>query len=170
VQRVWNRAAAVIALAVSTLVLQAQNSASSGLVIQVNPESHLDTPLASIFFQVNNPGEIAYSQPFTITAWVRALPSQQIHLTAQPQALTGPSGASPAASLKWTAAMASATGGAAAASCIAGDFSNSGPQQMVANWTQSGIARCTVTFALATDASWAAGAYSGTVSLSLTAK
>ena len=83
-QRTWNRAAAVIALAVTTLILQAQNSSSSGLVIQVNPESHLDTPVASLLFQVNSPGEIAYSQPVTITAWVRALPNRQIRLTAQP--------------------------------------------------------------------------------------
>ena len=47
---------------------------ASGLVIQVNPESHLDTPVASLSFQVNNPGEIAYSQPVTVTAWVRAHP------------------------------------------------------------------------------------------------
>jgi hypothetical protein len=170
VQRVWIRAAAVIALAVATLTLPALNSASSALVIQVNPESHLDTPLASLFFQVNNPGEIVYSQPVTITAWVRALPNREIHLTAQPQSLTGPSGAAPPASLTWTAAMTNPTGGAAAASCIAGDFSNSGPQQLIANWTRSGIARCTVTFALATNATWAAGAYSGAVSLTLAAK
>lgn len=166
----WHRTTAVIALTLTTLILHAQNSASSGLLVQVNPESHLDTPLANLSFQIDNPGGIAYSQPVIITAWVRALPNQQIQLTAQPQSLTGPTGEAPPTSLHWTATMASATGGATSASCIAGDFSNSGPQQLIANWTNSGIARCTVTFALMTDPTWAPGTYTSTVSLTLAAK
>jgi hypothetical protein len=169
-QKFWNRTAAIVTLAVTALILQAQNSANRGLVIQINPESHLDTPQASLSFQVNNPGEIVYSQPVTVTAWMRALPNRQIQLTAQPQSLAGPSDAAPVASLRWTATMSGATGGATAASCIGGDFGSSGPQQLIENWTQSGIAKCTVTFALATGATWPAGVYSGAVSLILTAK
>ncbi len=171
-QRVSSRAAAVIALAASilALALHAQNSAGSGLVIQVNPESYLDTPVAGLSFQVNNPGETVYSRPVTITAWVRALAGQQIHVTLQPQMLNGPAGTAPSARLSWTAVMASATGGATAATCISSNFSAGPLQQLIGNWTRSGIAKCTVTFALTTDSTWTAGSYTGTVALNLSAQ
>jgi hypothetical protein len=131
----------------------------------LNPESYLDIPLASLSFQINNPGEISYSQPVTITALVRALPGRQIHITLQPQTLNGPAGAAPSTPISWTAAMASATGGTIAASCIGGNFGTGGPQPPVSNWTQSGIAKCTVTFALTTESSWTAGSYESRLSL-----
>ena len=168
-QQIRRRAAGIAALAAITFILHAQNFAASALVIRVDPEIHLDTPSASLSFQLNNPGETLYSQPVAVTAWVRALPGQQIHLTALLQSLKGPSGDAQPASLTWTGAMSSATGGATAASCSAGGFSNNEPQQLIANWTQSGIARCAFTFALATNSSWPAGRYDGAVSFSLTA-
>jgi hypothetical protein len=166
------RIVGVIALAIGipAVAVWAQNRASSSLTVQVHPETHLDTPTASLSFTVNNPGQVATSQPVTITAWVRALPNQQIHLTAQPEALNGPAGAVPAGALRWNGISAAATGGATTATCTSGDFSTSGPQQIIASWAQSGIAKCTLTFGLVTDAAWPAGIYTGIIDLSVFAE
>jgi len=162
--------AVVLAMNVSTLTVTAVAAAGTGLMVQINPEAHLDTPVASVSFNVVNPGQLAYSQPITVTSWVRALPNQQIQLTAQPVALAGPNGAASTATIQWTGTMASATGGATTANCTSGNFGTGGAQQMIGNWSQSGIAKCTITFALATDASWPAGTYSGSINLSLSAQ
>jgi hypothetical protein len=171
-RRVSNRvlAAIIFAISMSALAVSAQSSGSSPLTVQVNPETHLDTPTASLSFTVNNPGQVVTSQPVTITAWVRALPNRQIHLTAQPEALSGPTGAVPAGAIRWNGTMSAATGGATAAACTSGDFSAGGPQQMIANWSQSGIATCTLTFGLVTDAAWPAGTYTGVIDLSVFAR
>jgi hypothetical protein len=167
VRKDWNRTAAVIVLMATTFALPAENSVSSGLTIQVNPESYLDTPVASLSFQVASHGEIAYSQPVTITAWVRALPGQQIHLTAQVSSLSGPSGSAPDASLAFTAAMSGASGGATDATCASGNFTGPYPQQLINDWNRSGIARCIVIFALVPGAAATAGTYNASVSFSL---
>ena len=163
-------ASIVLAAIVPSVAVPAQSSGSVPLMVQVNPEARLETPMASLSFTVDNPGQIATSQPVTIAAFVRALPNQQIHLTAQPVALNGPAGAAPVAAIRWNGTMAAATGGATAAVCTSGDFSTGDPQQLIANWTQSGIARCTVTFGLATEAGWPAGAYTGVIGLSVFAQ
>jgi len=144
------RLTALLAVAVGgyAIALPAQNQSGSALEVQVNPEAHLDTPVVPLSFQLDNPGDTVSNQPVTITAWVRSLPGQQIQLAAQVAALTGPSGAVPAV-------------------CTAGDFSAGGLQQLISGWTQSGIAKCTVTFALATGVQWPAGSYTGEVNLSL---
>jgi len=154
----------VFAVAISVFTL---SGAGSGLVVQINPEIHLDTPVVPLSFAVDNPGEIAVNQPVTITAWVRSLPDRQIRLTARTATLNGPAGAAPTGAIRWSGSMATATGGATTAVCTSGDFSAGGPQQLIGNWTQSGIAKCTVTFALATDSGWVPGAYTGEVDLSL---
>ena len=167
------RGLAVIVLAAACLpvvAVLAQSSANSPLMVQVNPEAVLDTPVATLSFTVDNPGQIATSRPVAVTALVRDLPSQQIHLTAQPAALSGPAGPVTSAAIRWSGAMTTATGGAAAAVCTSGDFSAGGPHQMIANWTQSGIATCTITFGLVTDAGWPAGTYTGVIDLSLSAQ
>jgi hypothetical protein len=66
--------------------------------------------------------------------------------------------------------MASAKEGAAAAVCTGGSFGSGGPQQLIAGWTESGIATCTITFRLATDALWPPGTYSGRIEFSLLAQ
>jgi hypothetical protein len=88
------RGAAISIFAITglTLALWAQNS---GLVVQVNPEAHLNPSTAQLSFAVTNPGETVVSAPVTITAWVRSLPNQQIQLTAQPVNLTGLNAAAP---------------------------------------------------------------------------
>jgi hypothetical protein len=153
------------------LAVWAQSSGGSALVIRINPEAHLNLSCAQLSFLVTNPGEIATSAPVTITAWVRALPNQQIRLTALPVNLAGPAGAIPPGTIAWNGTMTSPpTGGATAAACTSGSFGAGGPQQLISGWTQSGIARCTVTFTLATDAAWPQGAYSGQVDFSLLAQ
>jgi len=163
------RLTALLAVAVGgyAIALPAQNQSGSALEVQVNPEAHLDTPVVPLSFQLDNPGDTVSNQPVTITAWVRSLPGQQIQLAAQVAALTGHSGAVPASAIRWSGSMASATGGAVPAVCTAGDFSAGGLQQLISGWTQSGIAKCTVTFALATGVQWPAGSYTGEVNLSL---
>jgi hypothetical protein len=66
--------------------------------------------------------------------------------------------------------METATGGATAAFCTSGDFSSGTPEQLIGNWTQSGIAKCNFTFALATAAAWSKGLYSREIDLSLLAR
>jgi hypothetical protein len=153
------------------LAVWAQSSGGSALVIRINPEAHLSPASTRLSFLVPNPAEIAISTPVTITAWVRALPNRQIRLTAQAVNLTGPVGAIPLGTIAWNGTMTSTpTGGAAAAACTSGSFGAGGPKKLISGWTRSGIAVCTVTFTLATDAAWPQGAYSGQVDFSLLAQ
>src|ERR1022692_4893876 len=94
------------------LAVWAQSSGGSALVIRINSEAHLSPSSTRLSFLVTNPGEIATSTPVTITAWVRALPNQQIRLTAQPVNLTGPAGAIPLGTIAWNGTMTGTTGGA----------------------------------------------------------
>lgn len=142
---------------------------STGLVIKVNPEAHLDISTIPLSFTVNEPGEVVMSQPVTVTAWVRALPGQQIELTAAVDGLDGPVSV-PLTALTWSGAMGRATGGAVTANCTQGTFTEGASQSLISNWNQSGIATCTVSFSLKTDASWTAGTYSGHADLKLSAK
>jgi hypothetical protein len=66
--------------------------------------------------------------------------------------------------------MEAATGGATAAFCTSGDFSSGTPEQLIGNWTQSGIEKCNFTFALATTAASSKGHYTGEIDLSLLAR
>ncbi len=148
----------------------AQGSGGTGLVIRVVPEAHLDTPVATVTFPVANPGQVVYSQPITFTAWVRSLPNQQIQVNAQAVKIQAPDGSTPTGALsaiRWSGSMANATGGAATAVCTSGDFSTGQPQPLIGNWNQSGIAKCSVTFALATDPYWQTGNYTSEIDLSL---
>jgi hypothetical protein len=171
-QGVLFRWTGIAALAVTgcALAVRAQSSRGSALVVQVNPETHLNPSTTQLSFLVTNPGETVVSAPVTISAWVRALPNRQIRLTAQPVNLIGPAGAVPAGAITWNGAMASATEGATAAVCTSGSFGAGGPQQMISGWTQSGIAQCQVTFTLTTDAAWPQGTYSGQIDFSLLAR
>lgn len=150
-----------------TLVLWAQQPGASALVLRIEPEAHLSPSSAAFSFAVNEPGETVLSAPISITAWVRALPNQQIQLAAQGIRLTGPAGAVPASAVTWSGVMANATAGARAAACTSGSFGATSPWQLIAGWTQSGIATCTVTFSLETAASWARGAYIGEAGFTL---
>jgi hypothetical protein len=140
---------------------------SSGLVVQVNPEAYVSPASIQLSFSVNNPGDTVSSQPAAITGWVRALPGQQIRLSALAGSLTGPAGPEPASAIGFAGTMTNATGGAKAASCATGSFSGSSAQPLVAGWGESGIATCTVTFTLSSDAAWPAGLYTARIALSV---
>jgi len=86
------RVVALVALPITAFAIAvlAQNSGGSGIIIRINPETHLDSPVVQLSFAVVNPGQIALSKPVTVTAWVRSLDNQLIVLTALPVALIGP--------------------------------------------------------------------------------
>jgi hypothetical protein len=154
--------------AIATLTAQ-----NASLVIQVKPEAHLNPTAIPLTFTVANPGEVVVSQPVAVTAWVRALPGQQILLTAQLGTLAGPNGAAPASSLAWVGALAwvgsmgRATGGGTTAACTSGDFSGGSVQSLISGWNQSGIATCNVSFSLSTDSTWTPGTYTSQANLTL---
>jgi len=143
---------------------------STALVIQINPEAHLDPATIPLSFTVTTPGEVVANQPVTVTAWVRALPGRQIQLTSQIASLTGPDGSHSVTALSWNGIMGRATGGATSASCTSGAVSGNSPQSLISAWNLSGIATCKVSFSLATDASWPAGTYTGLAVLSVFTK
>ena len=156
--------AILLLLAAGAAIASAQNT---GLVIQVNPEAHLNISSVPLVFTVSNPGETVVSQPVTITAWVRNLPGETIQLTAQVGTLDGPAGSKPVSAVSWSGSLARATGGASVASCTLGSFAAGSVQSLISGWTQSGIASCTVTFRLETDASWTPGTYASNAGLKL---
>ncbi len=148
----------------------AASSAGTGLVIQVNPEVHLSPSSANLTFRVTQAGEIVASQPLTVNAWVRALPGQQIRLTARVKSLTGPAGSVPVSSLRWSGSVAKATGGGATASCTSGTFADSLAESLISGWARSGIVACDLTFSLATDSGVPTGIYTAEVELALAAR
>jgi len=150
--------------------LWAQHSSGSGIAVQINHEAHLDPTTAQLSFRVMNSGEIAVSEPVTITAWVRSLPNQEILLTAELVTLNGPAGAAPPGAIRWSGVMEHATGGATAANCTSGKFGAGPPKPLITGWSQSGIAKCKVTFTLVTEAEWPQGIYTGQVVLKLIAQ
>jgi hypothetical protein len=148
----------------------AANSAGTGLVVQVNPEAHLSPSSANLTFRVTQAGEIVAGQPFTVNAWVRALPGQEIRLIARVKSLTGPAGSVPVSSLRWSGSVAKATGGGAAASCTSGTFADSPAESLISGWMRSGIVACDLTFSLATDIGAPTGLYTAAIDLALAAQ
>ena len=146
----------------------------SGLVVQVNPEAYVSPSSIQLSFSVSNPGDVVSLPPVEITGWVRALPGQTIRLSALAGSLTGPAGPEPASAIGFTGTMTRATGGAKAANCatgsFSGDFSGSTAQPLIAGWGQSGIATCSVTFALTSGSGWPAGVYTARIGLDVAAQ
>ena len=155
---------ALLLLTGAASILSAQNT---GLTINVSPEAHLNVTSLPISFTVATPGEVAVSQPVTVSAWVRNLPGQQIQLMAQLDGLTGPSKDVQVSNVSWSGNMDRATGGATVSHCTAGSFAAGSAQSLIAGWNASGIASCSVTFTVKTDASWAPGSYTGHADLKL---
>ena len=141
-----------------------QRGASSTLVVRVTPEARLDPGQIALEFQVAD----RVVRTVNVSAWVRALPNQQIRVSARLDKLQGPSGPAPVAAVSWTGAVARSTAGGSRASCTNGAFAAGQTQDLVLGWRQSGTLTCTFAFTLSGSGNLVPGAYSGTVDLSVT--
>jgi hypothetical protein len=146
----------------------AQRTGMTTLVLRVSQEARLDPQQVALNFRVSADGTSdVTSQTTSVGAWVRALPGQQIRVTAQLVGLNGPDGPVPVTQVGWAGSPARATAGAQAATCSSGTFQPGATQDLVLGWQRSGILTCTVNFALAEPRNLPPGLYSGTVNLAL---
>jgi hypothetical protein len=141
-----------------------QRVATTNLSVRVEPEQHLMPGRVDLSFRVSGDGRsdvLTQSQP--VAAWVRALPGQHIRVIA------AASGVPDQAELRWTASATRAASGAESARCTNGVFQGS-TNDLVSNWSRSGILTCAVTFELANARALAPGIYPISVSLTLRAE
>ncbi|MEI9971796.1 MAG: hypothetical protein WDO73_06915 [Ignavibacteriota bacterium] len=110
------------------------------------------------------------TQTAVVTAKVRALSGQKFRVMARMTNLQGPAGGAPAATLRWTAAVVSATAGATQATCAGGAFRGATSQDVVQGWGRSGTLSCAMTFELTGARTLPPGVYSGIVDLSVGAQ
>ena len=164
-------ASAVVLMFWPAIRAGAQRTGSTTLLLRVSPEAHLNPERIALRFTVtaDGLGESA-RQTENIAAWVRALPGQRIRLIARMASLSGPSGAIPSGAVRWNGANQMASGGGQAASCASGSFAGGATQDLVDAWRTSGTLTCAVTFSLADPRSLPAGAYVGSVDLTLRAE
>jgi hypothetical protein len=170
----------VIVLGIAILCLPiarvgAQRVASTGLTVNVVPESHLSPRQIPLKFVVTPDGAGGItSQNQIVSMWVRALPGQSIHLKATLGAFSVPvRGLSPA--VQWSGSPAAATSGGQRATCNSGSFEGGPPEdlvsgELVSGWTQSGTLTCNIVWSLASPESLMPGIYTGTVDLNLTSE
>jgi hypothetical protein len=146
----------------------AQRTGTTTLVLRVNPEARLDPQQVTLNFRVSADGASdVTSQTTSVAAWVRALPGQQIRVTAQLVSLNGPNGPVPITQVGWAGSSTRATAGAQAATCSSGTFQPGVTEDLVLGWQRSGILNCAVSFALAAPRDLPPGLYSGIVNLAL---
>jgi DNA-binding response OmpR family regulator len=161
-------------LAVANLMpqLKAQSSVSSTtLAVHVEPEARLSQSQVPIQFFVSSDGTAdVVSQSAIVAAWIRAMPGQQIHLTARSGEVIGPSGATGAAEIRWNGSLTSATVGGQAATCTTGLLVSETWQALVSGWQRSGTLICSLKFELVNPRILAPGTYAAVVSLDLRAE
>ena len=146
----------------------AQRNGSTTLVVQVNQEARLDPQQVALNFRVSADGASdVTSQTASVAAMVRALPGQQIRVTARLGSLNGPDGPVPVTQVGWAGSTTRATAGGQGATCSSGTFQAGATQDLVLGWQRSGILTCAVNFGLAAPRGLAPGLYSGTVDLAL---
>jgi hypothetical protein len=146
----------------------AQRSGTTALVLQVNPEARLDPQQVAVNFRVSADGSSEVtSQTTSVAAWVRALPGQQIRVTARLLSLNGPDGPAPVTAVRWAGSRTRATAGGQAATCSSGTFEAGASHDLVLGWQRSGILTCAVNFELAAPRNLPPGLYSGIVDLAL---
>jgi hypothetical protein len=146
----------------------AQRSGTTALVVQVNQEARLDPQQVALNFRVSADGASdVTSQATSVAASVRALPGQQIRVTAQLVSLNGPDGPVPVTQVGWAGSATRATAGGHPATCSSGTFQPGASQDLVLGWQRSGILTCAVNFGLAAPRNLSPGLYSGTVNLAL---
>jgi len=105
----------------------------------VNQEARLDPRQVELNFRVSADGasDVA-SRTATVVAWVRALPGQQIRVTAQLGSLNGPDGPMPVTQVGWAGSATRATAGGQAATCSSGTFQPGATQDLVAGGSSRG--------------------------------
>lgn len=151
--------------------IAAQRAGASSLMVEVRPEAHLDPSQIPLRFTVSADGTSEPgSQAANISAWVRALPGQQIHLTARIGNLTGPSGMVAGATIAWRGTVSRATAGGQGAMCTAGVLTPGLPQELISGWGRSGTLTCDATFSLENARSLAPGVYTAEINLVLHAE
>lgn len=142
--------------------LLAQRTATTTLVVRIDPETHLSPAKVNLSFRVSadGAGDVT-SQTETVSAWVRSLPGQTIHLAASA------AGTLPLSALRWSGAVSQATAGGQQASCTSGSFASGVSQDLAGPWTRSGTLTCAVTFSLADPRSLAPGLYTGAIDIAI---
>ncbi|MGO9255351.1 MAG: hypothetical protein ACLQU1_03480 [Bryobacteraceae bacterium] len=161
-------AVAVLLLACVISPAGAQLSGTTSLVLQVNPEARLDPQQVAVNFRVSAGGASDVTRQTTsVAAWVRALPGQQIRVTARLVSLNGPDGAASVMAVRWAGSTTRATAGGQAATCSSGTFEPGATHDLVLGWQRSGILTCAVNFELAAAQNLPPGLYSGIVDLAL---
>jgi len=146
----------------------AQSTGSTGLMLEVKPESRLDPQQVALQFNVPADGTSGITaQSATVVAQARALPGAAIRVTARVSSLQGPSGPVDASVLNWTGRNVGGTGGGQQAACSSGVFSSATPQDLVQGWQRSGTVTCLVNFALTVNAGLAPGVYTGALDLAI---
>jgi hypothetical protein len=146
----------------------AQHSASTSLTVQVRPEARIEPSQMRLSFRISPDGtsDILVSAA-SLSAVVRALPGQQIRVTARLTSLDGPDGPVAASGVRWRGAIAQAAGGGQQATCASGSFAPGAAGDLVSGWQTSGSIACAVSFELADPRTLSPGVYSGNVSLSV---
>ena len=158
--------ALVSLLAMPALYAAAPLSASTSLVVQVEPEARIDPQQVALHVRVSAEGAVeVLTHPAAITAWVRTLPGQQIRVTARLSNFRGPSGPLAGNIVRWSGAVSNATAGAQQALCSSGIFVPGASGDLVHGWQQSGKLTCRVSFDLA--APLPPGEYTGLVDFAL---
>ena len=159
---------AALLLACLVRLIGAQRTGTTTLAVQVNQEARLDPPQVALNFRVSADGasDVAI-QTASVAAWVRALPAQQIRVTARLVSLNGPDGPVPVTAVGWAGSATRATAGGQAATCSTGTFQPGATQDLVAGWQRSGILTCAVNFELVAPRNLSPGLYTGTVNLAL---
>jgi len=149
----------------------AQRSGTTTLMLQVSPEARLEPQQIALNFRVSGDGASdVTSQTNNVSAMVRALPGQNIRVTARLVSLSGPSGAVPAGQLTWSGSRARAAAGGQSAGCSSGVFESGAAHDLVSGWQRSGTLACALTFALQDPRGLTPGLYAGTVQLGLDAR
>jgi len=156
---------------IAAAAVVAQRIGSTGIAVNVGPEAHLSPLQIPLRFTVSADGAGDLTvQAANISTWVRALPGQQIHLTARIGTVTGPSGPLPASAIAWSGSTVRATAGAQAATCTNGSFASGPTQDLVSGWQRSGTLICAVSFSVVNPRALAPGVYTVAVDLLLHAE
>jgi hypothetical protein len=163
----------ILAIANLTPRLKAQQQRAGGtaLAVSVGPEARLSQPQVVIRFVVSadGAGEVV-TQSAVVGAWVRSLPGQQIRLTSRSGEVQGPRGPVRDAAIRWSGALAQATGGGQSAACASGSLVSEAQQDMVSGWSSSGTLSCAVNFELLNPRDLPPGVYTAVIDLDLRAE